>query len=123
MVGLVIVYATGYPRGHFHTTPTCDRLRAGQAGRKSTRQVVGLTPDQLERRTPCRRCYPDAPRVKVWMPYCSTCETARPCPHNGGVEARIPCTYVDGYALLEPGETIHKVSYVRPERAHLYSGT
>jgi hypothetical protein len=115
----VIVYATGRPRGHFHKTPECDRLRAGQAGKKAG-QVVGLTLDQLDGRTPCKRCYSDVPRAKIFRPYCHLCDTARPCAHNGGVAVRVPVTYRNGYALIEPGETITRIAYVSPERAYLY---
>ena len=115
----MIVYATGRPRGHFHTTPECDRLRAGQRQGKPW-PVVGLTPDQLGRRTPCKRCYPDAPRVKFFTPHCHQCGSARPCAHNGGVKVKVPMTYPNGYALLEPGETIYRTHYVRPDRAHFY---
>ncbi len=115
----MIVYATGRPRGHFHVSPECDRLRAGQR-RGKPGKVVGLTLDQLDRRQPCRGCFPDAPRVKYFIPYCSTCDTTRPCAHNGGVLVKVPVTYPNGYALIEPGETIYRHHYVRPDRAHMY---
>lgn len=116
----MIVYATGRPGGHFHTSPECVRLRAGQARNDVSCQVVELSLDQLDRRTPCKECYPDAPRVKVMLPYCHQCESPRPCEHNGGIAVKVPSTYVNGYALIEPGETIYRTCYVRPDRAYLY---
>lgn len=82
--------------------------------------VVELSLDQLDHRTPCRECYPDAPRAKVLLPYCHRCRSPRPCEHNGGVAVKVPVTYPNGYALIEPGETIMRTSYVRPDRAYLY---
>lgn len=103
-----MVYVTDQPNGRFHVTAECHRLRAGQAATKSSKEIYAITLDELERRTPCRRCFPDAPHVSVHIPYCSICDSSRPCAHNGGVLVYVPT------------KRDIKCRYVRPERARFY---
>jgi hypothetical protein len=114
------IYVVGAWGKHFHRDPDCWRIRTGQTG-KNPRPIRQLTfAELIPRHAPCRTCYPDAPRTKVHTPYCHTCESVRPCAHNGGVLVKIPRVWRYGAALLEPGQVTYARRYVWPHRAARY---
>lgn len=114
------VYVVGFDGQRFHRTDSCWRIRAGQVG-KAQYRVRKIGPREFTpRHTPCRSCFPDAPRVRVRTPYCYACESAKPCAHNGGVMVKIPRVWRYGAALLEPGQVTYSRRYVWPHRAARY---
>lgn len=118
------IYVVGERGKHFHRTPDCWRIKAGQTGRNpSPIRKLSSGADLIPRQAPCRTCFPDAPRTKVHTPYCHTCRSRRPCTHNGGVLVKIPRVWRYGAALLEPGQVTYARRYVWPHRAARYLKT
>lgn len=86
------VWVRGDPkrRTRFHRSPECRQLRKGPA-KGEHYELIAIDLAELDVR-PCRTCYPDAPKIKIYKRFCHTCNSNYACPHNGGV----PVTVRDG---------------------------
>lgn len=109
------------PSHVFHKTEDCTQLTKKPA-RGSTHPLEEIDLDQLDKPRPCKRCYPDAPRIKVVRRFCPLCNKTRtrPCAHNGGV--RVTMAYKTNYVglLRDPGEETVRSIWVWPDQAHHY---
>ena len=114
-----VVWVSEHGR-HFHARQECRRIKAGQHAKQSTATLYSMELKDVDGLAPCRSCYPDAPRIITYKPYCDECRTARPCAHNGGVLCLIPRVWRQGSALLKPGEVTYSRRWVWPEHAHWY---
>jgi hypothetical protein len=71
-------------RTRFHRAPDCRQLRKTPA-RGEHHELLAVDLDDVHVR-PCKTCYPDAPRIRIFKSYCPICDTKHACQHNGGVE-------------------------------------
>jgi hypothetical protein len=80
--------------------------------------------DKINFKTPCKTCYPDAPRIPVARRFCSICNKGKPypCQHNGGV--KVTLAYKTSYVglLRDPGDLVYREAWVWPDRIHFYEG-
>jgi len=127
MIVCMNVYTTalsGSRNVHVHRTPDCRELTGNKHGTRKEVREVPLS--DLSGPSPCRRCWPDAPRVKIWRPRCVECGQKRvlPCPHNGGVlvrsERRGQWTGRIGQSEYDPTKIVPRFVYVWPENAYKY---
>lgn len=114
----------------FHSNPDCLALRVNKTKIERSGNVVH--PTELEElplslRKPCRRCYPDAPKIlEVNRQRCTICKQRNPlpCAHNGGVKVRVH--RVGGMRsgpkgrYFDPERKVEVDRYVWPENAPLY---
>lgn len=92
----------------FHRSPACRQV-------KSYSEVMEYTLDMIGDRLPCLTCFRDAPDPRILHAYCPTCNTFRPCEHNGGVLVPLTRTRRSRSPYMEPGETYIRWDYVWPE--------
>ena len=128
--GLLSARLRSYPAGvqvfvsahgnHFHSEASCARIRMGQRSKHSSAPVHAVPISSIDGLSPCRSCYPDAPRIKFFKRRCKECGSARPCAHNGGVYVRVPAVYRRGSALMKPGTVIYRRRWVWPDVAWMY---
>jgi hypothetical protein len=116
---LVQVFVTSHG-AHFHSEVTCPRIRMGQASKHSSAPAHAVPISSIDGLSPCRSCYPDAPRIKFLKRRCKECGSARPCAHNGGVRVLVPAVYRRGSALLPAGTVIYRRRWVWPDVAWMY---
>jgi hypothetical protein len=80
----VWVTANRKRRTRFHRSPDCRQLKKAPArGERQPVQALDLNDVGVR---PCKTCYPDAPALKIFKPYCHKCRSPYPCRHNGGIE-------------------------------------
>ena len=106
-------------RSVFHRTETCKFLWKKALRPSSGYRAVEL--EEVSKLRPCRVCYPDAPRANFFHRYCHTCESRKPCAHNGGV--LVPGTRTAKRETLyhDVGDRITVTRmYVWPEEVHKY---
>lgn len=113
-----LVFLTGSERRSFHKSKDCYEL-----GSKTQEVYTAPLSDLPHTASPCKACYPDAPRVRVLRRLCLECSTdgvIRPCEHNGGVQVVVrhaAPTIASGRQAV----TYHRKVWVWPDHAHRYS--
>lgn len=114
-----LVFVTSHGE-HFHAAETCRWISLGQKARNSSAPTHAVQISSISGLSPCRSCYPDAPRIKFTKRRCKECGSARPCAHNGGILVKIPVVWRKGSALIPKGAITYRKRYVWPDVAHLY---
>jgi hypothetical protein len=113
---------TNAGRYRFHKTEDCRQLvKRPRSGRRAQIEAIDLA--EIDKAIPCRTCYPDSPALRSVHRYCPECnlDSARPCPHNGGVLFRMTRTHRRATLLSDSGETYVREQYVWPEKMHLFT--
>ena len=113
------VYVTQHG-AHFHVSMSCRWITIGQRAKRSSAPIHAVEISDIHGLSPCRSCYPDAPRARFLKRRCAECNTAHPCAHNGGILVYTPRVWRKGSALLAPGTVTYRKRYVWPDVAHLY---
>jgi len=115
----VFIRAGTQRRRKFHKDRGCKQLRKPPA-RGVARELLEVELSSLEFATPCKNCYPDAPRAKSWHRNCEICKSWMPCEHNGGVPVYINYTHTKRTLFNEPGDVSPRLKYVWPENVRNY---
>lgn len=117
------VYVRGENRSEqrFHKDEDCTQLTKRPA-RGEGRDLREVTLDELYWATPCRNCYPDAPRASSVHLRCEICNSGaiRPCAHNGGVLVKQLITMRRQTINYEIGDIVVRRKYVWPEHVRHY---
>lgn len=84
------VWTTKDRHGHIHAVQDCHGART--SAHRNRAEYIEVPLAEILNPTPCRRCFPTAPRLRVWHPICKQCRQSRPlpCPHNGAVQVHQP---------------------------------
>jgi hypothetical protein len=120
-----MVWTTGARHSHVHATKDCLGMRT--AAHRNNTELVEVPLAQVLWATPCKRCWPEAPRLRVWHPICRTCRQSRPlpCPHNGAVLVNQPrrgqWTGKFGDSEYDPTSVTYVHRWVWPENAYRYT--